>query len=120
MNIIPTDYFYNSADGLPLYWGLYAARRTGGLPVLCLPGLTRNSRDFVALAAHLSEQHDVLTADLRGRGRSAWDPDPTHYQLPTYVQDAWSLLESRRVSRGRGGGHVARRADGYGHGRDEA
>jgi pimeloyl-ACP methyl ester carboxylesterase len=41
----------------------------------------------------------VLTADLRGRGRSAWDPDPSHYQLPTYIQDAWSLLESRCLSR---------------------
>jgi len=99
MNMIPTDYFYNSADGLRLYCGLYAARRPGGLPVMCLPGLTRNSRDFAALAAHLSEHHEVLTADLRGRGRSAWDPDPARYQLSTYVQDAWSLLESRLVSR---------------------
>ncbi|MGO9592407.1 MAG: alpha/beta fold hydrolase [Steroidobacteraceae bacterium] len=99
MNVIPTDYFNNSTDGLRLYCGLYAARRPGGLPVLCLPGLTRNSRDFVALAAHLSEQHEVLTADLRGRGRSAWDKDPTRYHLLTYVADAWTLLDSRRVSR---------------------
>jgi len=99
MNVIPTDYFYNSADGLRLYCGLYPARRPGGLTVLCLPGLTRNSRDFFALAAHLSKQHEVLTADLRGRGRSAWDPDPTHYQLPTYVQDAWTLLQSHPAIR---------------------
>ena len=38
-------------------------------------------------------------ADLRGRGRSAWDPDASHYQLPTYVQDVWSLLDSRQVNR---------------------
>jgi pimeloyl-ACP methyl ester carboxylesterase len=69
------------------------------LPVLCLPGLTRNGRDFVALAARLSELHDVLIADLRGRGRSAWDPDPSHYQLATYVQDAFALLQARRVNR---------------------
>src|ERR1022692_4539968 len=94
-----SDYFYNSADGLRLYCRIYAARQPGGLPVLCLPGLTRNSRDFVALAAHLSSQREVLTADLRGRGRSVWDPDSSHYQLPTYVQDAWSLLESRRLNR---------------------
>jgi pimeloyl-ACP methyl ester carboxylesterase len=99
MTVSPTDYFYNSADGLRLYCGLHAAQRSGGVPVLCLPGLTRNSRDFVTLAAHLSERHDVITADLRGRGRSAWDTDPTHYQLPTYVQDMWALLQSRSVSR---------------------
>jgi pimeloyl-ACP methyl ester carboxylesterase len=99
VNAIATDYCYDGTDGLRLYCGLYAARRPGGVPVLCLPGLTRNSHDFAALAAHLSELHDVLAADLRGRGRSAWDPDPTRYHLLTYVADAWSLLDSRRVSR---------------------
>jgi pimeloyl-ACP methyl ester carboxylesterase len=99
MNDTASDYFYDSADGLRLYCRVYAARRPGGLAVLCLPGLTRNSRDFVALAAHLSEQHDVFTADLRGRGRSVWDQDPTRYHLATYVTDAWSLLDSHHVSR---------------------
>ena len=99
MNQNATDYFYESADGLRLYCRVYAAERSLGLPVLCLPGLTRNSRDFVALATHLCRQREVLTADLRGRGRSAWDPDPSHYQLSTYVQDAWSLLDSRRLRR---------------------
>ena len=99
MNAIPTDHLYDGADGLRLYCGVYAARRPGGLPVLCLPGLTRNSRDFTELAQRLCERHEVLTADLRGRGRSAWDPDPSHYQLPAYVQDAWALLQSRSVSR---------------------
>jgi pimeloyl-ACP methyl ester carboxylesterase len=99
MNSDATDYFYDSADGLRLYCRVYAAERRIGLPVLCLPGLTRNSRDFAALAAHLCRYREVLTADLRGRGRSAWDSDPWHYQLSTYVQDAWSLLDSRRLSR---------------------
>jgi pimeloyl-ACP methyl ester carboxylesterase len=93
------DFFYQSTDGLRLYCALEAARRPGGLSVLCLPGLTRNSRDFAALAAHLSWQHEVLAVDLRGRGQSAWDPDPTHYQLSTYVRDAWTVLDSREVDR---------------------
>ena len=93
------DNFYSSADGLRLYYRSYAARQPGWLPVLCLPGLTRNSRDFAVLAGHLSERHEVLTADLRGRGLSAWDPDSSHYQLSTYVQDVWSLLDSRGVQR---------------------
>ena len=73
MNTNSGDYFYDSADGLRLYCRIYPAQRAAGLPVLCLPGLTRNSRDFAALAAHLSSRREVLTADLRGRGRSAWD-----------------------------------------------
>jgi pimeloyl-ACP methyl ester carboxylesterase len=94
-----SDHFYHSADGLRLYCRVLAAERPTGLPVLCLPGLTRNSRDFSALALHLCRDREVLAADLRGRGRSAWDPDPSHYQLPTYVEDAWSLLDSRRLGR---------------------
>lgn len=93
------DYFYDSTDGLRLYCRVYTARLGGGVPVLCLPGLSRNNRDFTDLAHHLSGRREVLAADLRGRGRSAWDPDPAHYQLSTYVQDAWSLLDSRGTGR---------------------
>jgi pimeloyl-ACP methyl ester carboxylesterase len=93
------DHFYDSTDGLRLYYRDYPAGEPGWLPVLCLPGLTRNSRDFADLAGRLSSRHEVLTADLRGRGRSAWDPDPAHYHLTTYVQDAWTLLDSRGIER---------------------
>ena len=99
MNAEPSDYFHDSPDGLRLYCRIYPAQRAGGLPALCLPGLTRNGRDFGALAAHLRCAREVMTPDLRGRGRSAWDPEPSHYQLPTYVQDAWSLLDARGVGR---------------------
>jgi len=93
------DYYYDSADGLRLYCAVYPAVRPAGVPVLCLPGLTRNSRDFADLAQHLRAEHEVLAVDLRGRGRSAWDSNAAHYQLPTYVQDVWSLLEARQVRR---------------------
>jgi len=94
------DVFYTSSDGLQLYCRHYAAQeKAGAQPVLCLPGLTRNSRDFAALAAHLSRKRDVFAADLRGRGRSQWDPHPSRYQLATYVQDAWYFLDSRGIDR---------------------
>ena len=93
------DHYYESADGLRLYYRSYAASQPGWLPVLCLPGLTRNNRDFVNLAEHLRARHEVLAADLRGRGLSAWDSDSSHYQLSTYVQDAWSLLDSHGAKR---------------------
>jgi len=94
-----TDHFYNSDDGLRLYCAISAAQQSAAVPVLCLPGLTRNGRDFAALAAELCMHRDVICADLRGRGRSSWDPNPAHYQLPVYVQDMWTLLKSRSVSR---------------------
>lgn len=95
----PTDFFYCAVDGRRLYCAVYEARRPGGLPVLCLPGLTRNSKDFAELAERIREHHEVLAADLRGRGRSDWDPDPSHYQLPIYVQDVLTLLAARSVRR---------------------
>jgi pimeloyl-ACP methyl ester carboxylesterase len=99
MNNETADYFYSTADGLKLYCRIYPAQQRGGTQILCLPGLTRNSRDFVALAKRLQPRHEVLTADLRGRGLSDRDSDPSRYQLPNYVQDLWSLLDSLRSSR---------------------
>jgi pimeloyl-ACP methyl ester carboxylesterase len=93
------DHVYQSRDGLRLYCRVYPAKAPGRLPVLCLPGLTRNNRDFARLAAHLQPLYEVLAADLRGRGRSDWDPDPAHYQIPTYITDVWALLQSRALDR---------------------
>jgi pimeloyl-ACP methyl ester carboxylesterase len=93
------DFFYPSTDGLRLYCRIYRTERPGRTPILCLPGLTRNSRDFSALARRLQSRHEVLTADLRGRGLSARGGDPAHYQLPTYVQDVWTLLDARGLRR---------------------
>ena len=45
--------------------------------IICLPGLTRNSRDFHALATYLAKHPDkprnVYCYDYRGRGRSQYD-----------------------------------------------
>jgi pimeloyl-ACP methyl ester carboxylesterase len=99
MNTQAIDHFFKSPDGLDLYCRVYPADGPKGPPVLCLPGLTRNSRDFASLARHLQPGREVMTADLRGRGRSAWDKDPTHYQLAYYVKDVCALLASRSVAR---------------------
>jgi pimeloyl-ACP methyl ester carboxylesterase len=99
MNNENQDYFYSSADGLKLHCRVYPALHPGATPILCLPGLTRNGRDFAALAEHFQPRHEVLAADLRGRGLSDRDSDASRYQLPNYVQDIWSLLDSRELSR---------------------
>jgi len=69
------------------------------LPVLCLAGLTRNSRDFERLAPHLQRERRVLAADLRGRGRSARDPNWRNYQPGVYLADLAALLDDARVAR---------------------
>jgi pimeloyl-ACP methyl ester carboxylesterase len=61
-------------------------------PVLCLHGLTRNGRDFDALAETLSSRFRVICPDLPGRGASDWLPAGALYQPQTYVQAVSHLL----------------------------
>ena len=81
-----------SRDHLRLFYREFGERQAERTPVLCLPGLTRNSKDFIELAAHLSTHRRVVCPDLRGRGQSDHDPDLTRYQLQTYLEDIWELL----------------------------
>jgi pimeloyl-ACP methyl ester carboxylesterase len=64
------------------------------LTVLCLPGLTRNARDFEEVAEHLSQRYRVLCPDLRGRGQSAYATDPMTYVPGSYVRDVDALLNA--------------------------
>ncbi|MCE7951291.1 MAG: alpha/beta hydrolase [Xanthomonadales bacterium PRO7] len=91
------DTYYASADGLRLYARDYAGPHAGAPVLLCLPGLTRNSKDFDGLAAHLSVRYRVLCPDLRGRGRSARDPKPENYRPDVYGGDIFGLLEALRI-----------------------
>lgn len=91
MNFV--DVFYSSDDGLTLYARDYAGPAPGAPVVLCLPGLTRNSRDFAALAGVLAQTCRVICPDMRGRGRSMRDPDPAGYRPERYVRDMITLLD---------------------------
>ena len=57
-----------------------------GTPILCIPGLTRNHRDFLPLLDVFTGRPFYLM-DLRGRGQSDWDPQPERYQPQTYAAD---------------------------------
>lgn len=86
------EYWFDSEDGLRLFGRVYAAPSAGAPVVLCLHGLMRNGRDFADLAARLAAGHRVIVPDVRGRGLSARDPDPNHYQIPVYLRDVQTLL----------------------------
>lgn len=64
------------------------------MPILCLPGLTRNARDFDALAPVLSGTGPVAAVDFRGRGDSGFAKNPMSYTPLIYSQDVVGLLES--------------------------
>jgi pimeloyl-ACP methyl ester carboxylesterase len=66
-----------------------------GLPLLCLPGLTRNGGDFDHLAPHLSGVR-LLRLDSRGRGRSDFT-GPATYNVPQEATDVLALLDHLRL-----------------------
>lgn len=90
-----------TVDGLTLYVRDYAPLLPEtGLPVICLHGLTRNSRDFEPVAPRIAALgRRVIAADMRGRGKSANDPDPAHYVLAVYAQDVVALMDALEIPR---------------------
>jgi pimeloyl-ACP methyl ester carboxylesterase len=90
-----------TVDGLALYARDYAPLLPEtGLPVICLHGLTRNSRDFEIVAPRIAALgRRVVAPDMRGRGRSANDPDPAHYVATVYAQDVIALMDKFEIGR---------------------
>lgn len=60
--------------------------------VVCVHGLSRQGRDFDALARLLAPQVRVVCPDVVGRGRSDWLADAAGYQIPVYASDVLALL----------------------------
>jgi pimeloyl-ACP methyl ester carboxylesterase len=96
------DGWWQSPDGLKLHYRDYpggAADEGGRPPILCIPGLSRNARDFELVAERLSPEWRVICAELRGRGESAQAGDPMTYQPPFYLKDLEALLDTLAVER---------------------
>lgn len=90
------DRSWSSRDGLTLHYRDYPGQPDRP-PLLCLPGLTRNARDFAELAERLSGQWRVLCPDMRGRGDSEYARDATTYNPVQYVEDVTALLDHERI-----------------------
>lgn len=91
------DRYHESADGLRLHYRRYGAGNDAPT-VVCLPGITRNCRDFEDLAPALAERHPVLAPDFRGRGLSQHDAEWRNYVPRTYVGDVLALLDAEQVT----------------------
>src|SRR5437763_14882506 len=83
--------FVTAQDGLRLHVRRYGTPALRRLPIVCLPGLTRNGADFHELACAFStnaaESRLVVAIDSRGRGRSDFDPNPDNYSFPVELAD---------------------------------
>lgn len=94
------DRYWTSSDGLNLHYRNYPGPEgSDALPVLCMHGLTRNARDFAALAEELSEQRRVIVPEMRGRGLSDYAPDSDSYNPLVYVADVEKLLAEQGITR---------------------
>lgn len=93
-----TDIQWTSADGLSLYAKSYGPE-DARLTVLCLHGLTRNHQDFEPMIAALPGHYRFIAVDVRGRGKSAHDPQPDNYDPRIYAKDMGGLLDKLGLSR---------------------
>ena len=64
--------------------------------VVCVHGLSRQGRDFDALAqallARSAQPLRIVCPDVVGRGRSEWLADPMGYAIPTYASDMLQMI----------------------------
>ncbi len=92
--------FVSAPDGLRLHVRRYGERGRG-LPIVCLPGLTRNGSDFheiaTALTADAAQPRLVITINSRGRGRSDHDRDPGNYSLPVELADVLAVITALEI-----------------------
>jgi pimeloyl-ACP methyl ester carboxylesterase len=84
-------------DGLKLHYRDYPGDESKP-PILCLHGLTRNSRDFADFAERYSPAFRVLALDFRGRGESDYDPLPMRYNALSYAGDVIELLDGLGIA----------------------
>ena len=68
--------------------------------VLCVHGLTRQGRDFDALAQHLAKHVTVVCSDVVGRGQSDWLAQASLYGVPTYAVDHMGLIAQLKTQHG--------------------
>lgn len=87
-----------SSDGLRIHYRDYAGPPSRP-PIVCIPGLTRNARDFEGVAERLGGAWRLICVELRGRGESGHSADPMNYVPLTYLQDLEALIADLKLDR---------------------
>jgi pimeloyl-ACP methyl ester carboxylesterase len=91
------EFHFRAPDGLGLFGRECGPRELRNSPLLCLAGLTRNSKDFEPLAAKLRDRQ-IIAFDYRGRGRSHY-ADPSTYTPRHELADCMALLEHLHIEK---------------------
>lgn len=92
------DFYFSSQEGLRLYARDYGSRESQKTPVICLPGLTRNSKDFDVLATQLCSDRRVLCPDFRGRGKSEYAPGWLDYTPANEMRDTFDMMAAAGIA----------------------
>lgn len=92
---------FTAPDGVKTWYRRYDGQADEKkTPIVCLHGLTRNSRDFAGIAPKIAAMgRDVIAIDVRGRGRSDRDPNPENYTPAVYVEDLKGVLAAEGLDR---------------------
>jgi len=90
------DIYWESDDGLKLHAYDYPSE-SGKTPVICVPGLTRNARDFRHLGTEFHGQRRIIMLDLRGRGMSEYAKDSSTYNSKQYIADIIMLMDELAI-----------------------
>jgi len=98
MPSVARERWFSTGDGLSLFIRDWGDPYDDHVPVLCLPGLTRNSQDFSTLARRLAPRR-VVCPDMRGRGRSDYAKDWQTYNPSIYLDDIRQLLAASGLHR---------------------
>lgn len=81
-------------DGIQIQMAVWDGK---GIPILCIHGLTANSRFWDCLAAALTPQHKVIAMDIRGRGLS--EKPSTGYSIERHCKDILALMDDQGLQR---------------------
>jgi pimeloyl-ACP methyl ester carboxylesterase len=83
-----------NGDGVKIQLGIWEGK---GKQILCVHGITANSRFWDCLALVLSPHHRVIAMDLRGRGLS--DKPSTGYSIEHHCKDILALMNDQGLDR---------------------
>lgn len=96
--MIVVEHRITAPDGVTLYARDHAPQMSARMPVVCLPGLTRNAKDFEPVARRLSASRRVVCLDFRGRGQSG-RADPSTYRPDQECADTLGVLDHLGIRR---------------------
>lgn len=93
--------FITATDGLKLHVRHIGDRAGLEVPVVCLPGLSRNVDDFDVIGRAIAETGNrwVVALDSRGRGSSEHDPNWRNYDLKVELADLQQVLVALGLER---------------------